>query len=312
MKKPNNPSSPTNMASYMKDIPRTLLTKKEQLYYGRMYRTGGTKEKKEAMERLVSSSLYFVINIAKNMGYVGLEMEDLIQEGNIGLIKAVERYDYEKGLAFTTYAIWWVRQSILKAAKDKATHVRLPSHVYDLERRINNQEKHLERKGIPLDIKTLAKKLGKKIEQIQRHKVHLKMRHTLNLEKAFFGKDNASLNIDSKELSVFDKIAKTEVKSFIHALLERGLLTPREADVICLRYGFVSRLTGDLLMKYKSCTYEAVKKRPNRLKNQGLTLAEVSRIMHLSKERVRQLEVNAIRRLKAYRHENHQLFSDLI
>ena len=120
------------------------------------------------MNKLVNSSLYLVIKLAKTVGHSGLELDDLIQEGNIGLIEAVKRYDYTKGFAFTTYATWWIRQSILKSIKEKATNVRLPNHIYDLQRKIDEEEKKFLKKGEKIDSKVIAHNLGKKVDQIKK------------------------------------------------------------------------------------------------------------------------------------------------
>ena len=303
--------SNSSTSSYIKDIPGYILTKQEQLHYGKLFQTGTAAQKKEAMEKLISSSLYFVINIAKNMGFSGLELDDLIQEGNVGLIKAVERYDYQKGLAFTTYAIWWVRQSIFKAIKDKSTNVRLPSHVYELERKINKQEEKLRRKGISIDLKILAKNLGKKVEQIKKHKINLKMKHTQNLEEIFAKSETFLSTEKENDFLVFNRIAHEEVKEIIHRLLLQNVLNERETNIICLRYGFVDKLTAELLKKYQQFTQTAALEASPTSKA-GLTLAQSSQIIGISKERVRQIEASAIIKLKQYTNKHKHFFNDLI
>ncbi len=318
MKKIKTKKKKTNFASttsaYIKEIPGYFLSKNEQLHYGKLFQKGTLKEQDKAMNKLVNSSLYLVIKLAKTVGHSGLELDDLIQEGNIGLIEAVKRYDYTKGFAFTTYATWWIRQSILKSIKEKATNVRLPNHIYDLQRKIDEEEKKFLKKGEKIDSTTIAHNLGKKVEQIKKHKVHIKMRYTKNLDDFFNGNQNTdNLKIKVSNETVFDEIAKGEIQNFIKKLLKKNILNEREVEIVCLRFGLINLINPS---HYKAYQKILSKTKKNRQKNRkiklNLTLQEVSFCIGISKERIRQIEGIAIKKLKSYRKFNEKVFSNLL
>ncbi|MFU8773672.1 MAG: RNA polymerase sigma factor RpoD/SigA, partial [Anaerolineales bacterium] len=229
-----------------------------------------------AREHLIRANTRLVVSIAKRYIGRGLPFIDLIQEGNLGLIRAVGKFEYQRGFRFSTYATWWIRQSITRAVCDQGRTIRVPVHITDRIRKMYRISQELEqRQGCPPTSEQIAVEMG-----IEHKKVQWMMRVSripLSLESPI-GDDEES------ELGHFveDENTPTPLQAVTQRMLKECLdkvlatLSPREARIICLRYG----LNGD---------------QPN-------TLEEVGRKFGLTRERIRQIELKALCQL---RHPHH-------
>lgn len=225
----------------------------------------------EAKERLIKGHLRFVISVAKRYRNQGLPLDDLISEGNIGLMQAIEKFDPEKGCRFISYAVWWIKQSIIKAICDKSRFIRLPvNRSYDLMR-IEKIRKEVEQKtGEEAGVAEIASALNQKESEISAL-INITRDH-LSFDSSCSDSSTRTLGemIPDEENSLEREILGNSLKEDINQIL--GGLNPREAKIIEHRYGLNSR-------------------RPKSLK-------EVGRIFRLSKERIRQIEKQAIETLQ--------------
>lgn len=258
------------LSMYLKDINTVpLLSREEEEDLARRAAAGDDKAK----NHLVQANLRFVVTVAKKYQNQGLPLSDLISEGNVGLMNAIERYDVEKGYHFISYAVWWIRQAILKALYEKTRMIRLPlNRVYDLSK-IQKTRRRLEgENGESPDLRAIAKELDMDEDTIadllNMSRDHLSLDSPVREEKdadllGDFIEDESQKGPESEvmDLSLTEEIEKA---------LET--LTEREADVIRQRFG----LSG---------------KKP-------LSLQEIGDRYNLSKERIRQIEKKALKKLQ--------------
>jgi RNA polymerase primary sigma factor len=230
------------------------------------------REFENAKRELSSSNLRLVVSIAKKYRNRGMSFLDLIQEGNTGLMRAVDKYEYRRGFKFSTYATWWIRQAITRAIADQARTIRIPVHMIDVLSRLRNIEKRLlqENRRPPTsgEIATIAQM---DIDEVRR--VMDIGRHPVSLDRPVGEGDDCSFG-EFIEDSTSDNPVRQANNEILRDRIERLLktLTYREREIIKLRYGL-----GD------GYTY---------------TLEEVGRIFKVTRERVRQIEAKAVRKLQ--------------
>ncbi len=230
------------------------------------------KMMEEAIQEIAAANLRLVISIAKKYQYRGLPLLDLIQEGNIGLMKAAMRYDYRRGYRFSTYATWWIKQAISRAIADQARTVRLPVHLIELLHRINlASQQILKEMGREARVEDLAQKLSLSEEKVKEALEQTAEPVSLDMS---VGPDNetclADFIRDDKFLPPDDQTSQNYLRHKIFQALK--CLPPREAEIIKLRFGL------DFEREH--------------------TLEEVGRKFGLTRERIRQLEIRALRKLK--------------
>ena len=249
-----------------------LLDAGEEKALARRVRGGDMK----ARQKLIESNLRLVISIAKKYRGRGVPFEDLIQEGNAGLIRAVEKFDPEMGNRFSTYATWWIRQAVTRAVADHARTVRLPAHIVDALYRLRRAESALSIElGRDATEEELVERLGVKPEEARRLREVSQPISSINAKiNADEGSEFGELLPDERS---GDDYARVEVGQWELALLEAVRSLPeREARIIEMRHG----LDG----------------------NETLTLREVSEELGISQERARQVEIKALRTIRTGRY----------
>jgi RNA polymerase primary sigma factor len=257
--------------TYLKEIGGvSLLSAKDEVRLAKLIEKGD----QDAKNALIEANLRLVVSVAKRYSGRGLNLLDLIQEGNLGLIRAVEKFDYRKGFKFSTYATWWIRQAVSRAIADQARTIRIPVHMVDAINRVTRMQRQLVQ---DIGRQPTSAEIGKELD-LSADKVEELLelaRETVSLE-APMGDTEASLAdfIEDEHTRQPDQLAARKImKEDLRKTLDG--LPERERKIIELRYG----LNG----------------------NDPMTLEQVGKSFGVTRERIRQMEIRTLRRLQKFR-----------
>ena len=258
-----------SLDKYLQDISKIdLINAQEEVELAQRIKAGDAV----ALERLTTANLRFVVSVAKQYQNQGLTLPDLINEGNVGLVKAAKRFDETRGFKFISYAVWWIRQAILQALAEQARIVRLPLNKIGSINKINKAFSYLEQAHQrPPSPEEIAKELEMTVSDVKQS-LKNSGRH-VSMDAPLIDGENSSL-YDVLDYGDFPRPDQALIQSSLHTEITRALdtLSPREADVIKLFYG--------------------IGEQP------PMTLAEIGLTFDLTRERVRQIREKAIRKLR--------------
>jgi len=260
-----------SLDAFLKSISKIpLLTREEEIELARRAKAGD----KEALKKLVESNLRFVVSVAKKYLGCGLPLHDLIAEGILGLIEAARRFDPDKGVKFISYAVWWIRQSIMQALAQQTGAVKIPVKQAVLVNKITRSYGELLKKlGREPTTEELAEYVGMDAKEIERLLTVCQV--PLSLDTPIGDEEDTTFKDFLKgegTAEVEEKVVKEELKQSIQEMLEQ--LTPQEKKIIIMRFG----LDG----------------------NEPKTLREIGELLGISRERVRQLETRAKKKMREY------------
>ena len=257
---------------YLKEIGREkILTKKEEMELGQLIKEGSKKEKEKAKEKLIQANLRLVVSIAKKYIGQGVLFMDLVQEGSLGLIKAAEKYDYKKNFKFSTYATWWIKQTIIRAISNHSRTIRIPVHMLEKIRRYKKACNDIATCAhLDTNDETISKFTGldsKKLEEvknaIKKEPISLETLVTDDLCIQDYIEDTTYI---SPENSTQYKLQKSDVNKLI------SILNFREQEIIKRRFGINN--------------------------DEPKTLEQIGQSLGFSKERIRQIENSALQKLR--------------
>ena len=262
-----------SVRAYLKEIGRyPLLSHEEEVELAKLIEFGGDLGEK-AKKDLANANLRLVVNNAKHYINRGMSLQDLIQEGNIGLLKAVDKFDYRKGFKFSTYATWWIKQAITRAIADQARTIRVPVHMVESMNRVKKAQREFT---TVLDHTPSAEEVAEHLNMpIEKVREILKVsQDTVSLESPI-GDENDSQIGDFLEDTTIASPEEQVSATMLHEALDQvlGTLTDREEQVIRLRFGFDD--------------------------NKSRTLEEVGEAFGVTRERIRQIEAKALRKMRA-------------
>ncbi len=254
------------------DLQTSVVVPLEQLKAIHKRMNDGERMSRNAKKEMIEANLRLVISIAKKYTNRGLQFLDLIQEGNIGLMKAVDKFEYRRGYKFSTYATWWIRQAITRSIADQARTIRIPVHMIETINKMNRlSRQHLQEHGFEPDASMLAEKMEIPEEKIR--KIMKIAKEPISMETPIGDDDDSHLGDfieDSANTAPIDAAMQAGLREVVKEILDS--LTPREAKVLRMRYGI--EMSTDH------------------------TLEEVGKQFDVTRERIRQIENKAVRKLK--------------
>ncbi|HUO57012.1 MAG TPA: sigma-70 family RNA polymerase sigma factor [bacterium] len=269
---------------YFREIARVkLLTAEEEVYLAKRIEKGDLKAK----QFLISANLRLVIKVAKKYMNQGLAFQDLIEEGNLGLIKASEKFSWRRGFKFSTYATWWIRQAVTRALSNQSRTVRVPVHVSEDINRVVRISRDLTRKlGRDPNLMEISKAAKLKFEKI--HKLQRLAQRDISLETSVGDEPNSKSigdfiedkNISSPAQNVFDQLRTEKLKKLINTLNEK------EQKVILMRFGFDQ--------------------------DQPKTLEQTGNLLGVTRERIRQIEEKALQKIRSIMKSSNEEYRDLL
>jgi RNA polymerase sigma factor (RpoD-like family) len=269
--------SDDSVGMFLREMARyPLLTQAEEIELAREIAKGGPVGEK-AKRKLVRANLRLVVSIAKKYLNRGVPFLDLIQEGSMGLMRAAEKFDYERGYKFSTYAYWWIRQGITRAIATQSRTIRLPVHITEKLNKIKKaQRKISQEKGRTATMEDIGKELDMDAAQVR--EVLLRVPRSVSLETKVGKEKDTELGdlLETDDISPEDTLMRESLRRDLQHLLAD--LTSRERDVIQMRFGLDD--------------------------GQPYSLADIGRALDLSRERVRQIEAKALQKLRQPKRRN--------